>query len=78
MAKSKRIRKNKVLERGESMLDRHLIAKIRPQAKKENIVFWKDYRITVLQDRLFRVEKNAEKILTNEGKRGIILSVSRG
>ena len=43
------------------MLDRHLIAEIRPQAKKENVVFWKDYRVTVLQDRLFRVEKMRKK-----------------
>ena len=48
------------------MLDRHLIAEIRPQAKKENVVLWKDYRVTVLQDRLFRVEKNAEKIFRDK------------
>ena len=30
-----------------------------PVANKENIVFFKDYRITVLQDRLFRIEKDA-------------------
>ena len=38
------------------MLDKHLIAETRPQALRENIVFWKNYRVTVLQDRLFRLE----------------------
>lgn len=41
------------------MLDRHLIARTNPQANPINIVLWKDYRITVLQDRLFRIEKCA-------------------
>lgn len=42
------------------MLDKHLIARTSPNAKKENIIFWKDYRVTVLQDRLFRVEKSPQ------------------
>ncbi len=41
------------------MLDRHLIARTNPQANPINIVLWKDYRITVLQNRLFRIEKCA-------------------
>ena len=48
------------------MLDKHLVAKTRPQAKKENIVFWKDYRVTILQDRLFRIEKNEQKIFRDK------------
>ena len=43
------------------MLDKHLIAEIRPQAQEENIVLWKNYRVTVLQDRLFRLEYNANQ-----------------
>ncbi len=42
------------------MLDTHLIAKTRPIANGENIIFWKDYRVTVLQDRLFRLEKSPD------------------
>lgn len=41
-------------------LHKHLIAKTQPSADKENIVLWKDYRITVLQNRLFRVEKGCD------------------
>lgn len=43
------------------MLDRHLIAKTRPLAAAENVVRWKNYRVTVLQDRLFRVERSNER-----------------
>ena len=43
------------------MLKASLIAKTRPNALKENIVVWEDYRITVLSNRLFRMEKNAQK-----------------
>lgn len=40
------------------MLDQHLIASISPLADPVNIVLWKDYRVTVLRDRLFRIEKS--------------------
>ncbi|MBR6358770.1 MAG: alpha-xylosidase [Lachnospiraceae bacterium] len=40
------------------MLDGHLKAHTAPVADKENIVYFKDYRITVLSDRLFRIEKD--------------------
>lgn len=43
------------------MLDFHLIAKTSPKALQENLVYWRSYRVTVLQDRLFRLERNAEK-----------------
>ncbi len=39
------------------MLKKSLIAATNPVANDKNIVFWKDYRVTVLQDRLFRLEK---------------------
>ena len=40
------------------MLHTHLIAKTRPTANPQNILFWHDYRITVLDDRLFRIENS--------------------
>ena len=40
------------------MLYRHLIAETNSQAHNRNIVLWRDYRVTVLQDRLFRIEKS--------------------
>lgn len=39
-------------------LDNHLIVKTRPIANKANVVYFGNYRITVLSDRLFRVEKD--------------------
>lgn len=38
------------------MLQKHLIAHPHPLAVPENIVIWDTYRVTVLQDRLFRIE----------------------
>lgn len=38
------------------MLNQHLIVKTRPVAHKENIATWRNYRVTVLADRLFRLE----------------------
>ena len=43
------------------MLDSHLIAKTSPLASPENVVFWKNYRITVLGARLFRIERSENK-----------------
>ena len=42
------------------MLDKHLIAKTAPVANEENIVLFGEYRITVLYDRLFRIEKSKD------------------
>lgn len=41
-------------------LQEHLIAKTEPIANQDNIVYWHDYRITILQERLFRIEKGRE------------------
>ena len=49
-------------DNGENMLANHLIAKTRPTAIKENIIYWNDYRINVLSDRLFRLEKSDNRI----------------
>lgn len=43
------------------MPENHLICKTSPKANPKNILFWQDYRITVLSDRLFRIEKNGKK-----------------
>ena len=48
------------------MLDKHLIAKTRPIANQKNILLWKDYRVTVLGDRLFRLEKSEKHIFRDE------------
>ncbi len=40
------------------MLNKHLIVETRPLAREENIILWNDYRITLLTDRLFRIEKD--------------------
>ena len=40
------------------MLNERLIVQTAPKAHEKNIVYWMDYRVTVLADRLFRVEKN--------------------
>ncbi len=53
------------------MLDRHLIAKTRPAARRENVVLWKNYRVTVLQDRLFRIERNEEKLFRDEATQSV-------
>ena len=48
------------------MLDAHLIAKVRPLANSENVILWKNYRITVLQPALFRIEQSENKIFRDE------------
>ena len=42
------------------MLDNHLTVKTYGAADKDNIVFWHNYRVTVLDGRLFRIESNAD------------------
>lgn len=53
------------------MLDKHLIAKTRPLPAPENTVIWREYRVTVLSDRLFRVEKDADKIFCDEATEAV-------
>ena len=43
------------------MLDKHLIAKVEPLALNENTVYYQDFRVTVLTNRLFRIEQNKNK-----------------
>ena len=53
------------------MLDSHLIAKTYPVADEKNIVFFNDYRITVLADRLFRIEKDGDKLFCDKATQSI-------
>ncbi len=39
----------------------HLVAETRPKANEKNILFWRDYRVTVLGERLFRLEHSPSK-----------------
>ena len=48
------------------MLDKHLIVKTEPPANSANIIFWKDYRVTLLNERLIRLEKSKEKVFRDE------------
>lgn len=48
------------------MLDKHLVAKTSPVANEKNIVKYADYRITVLGNKLFRIEKSSAECFTNE------------
>lgn len=40
------------------MIQKHLLARTFPMANEANVLYFKDLRITVLADRLFRIEKN--------------------
>ena len=53
------------------MLDKHLIAQIRPMANPANIVFFGDFRVTVLADRLFRVERDAGHIFCDDATEAV-------
>ncbi len=47
-------------------LDPHLIAKTAPLANPNNIIHWGNFRVTVLFDRLFRVEEDASGTFCDE------------
>ncbi len=53
------------------MLDSHLIAKTRPMANPANIVLWRNMRVTVLADRLFRLEQDEERIFCDEATEAV-------
>jgi len=53
------------------MLEKHLIAKTRPVADPANVIFFGDYRVTVLADRLFRVEHDAGRIFCDEATEAV-------
>ena len=53
------------------MLDKHLVVEVRPQANEKNIVRWGNYRITILQDRLFRLERSKKQKFRDEATQSI-------
>ncbi len=53
------------------MLNKHLLVKTNPIANKQNIILWGNYRITVLQDRLFRLEYNENKKFRDEATQSV-------
>ena len=53
------------------MLDSHLIAKTRPQVRSENVVLFGDIRISVLADRLFRIEKDEKRKFCDEATEAV-------
>ncbi len=52
-------------------LNERYVAVTSPLANKGNIVLWKDYRITVLQERLFRIEKSESNRYRDEATTAI-------
>lgn len=53
------------------MLNERLIAQLAPKADEKNYVYWLDYRVTVLTDRLFRLEKNVERKFRDEATQAV-------
>ena len=52
-------------------LNERLTVKVRPRAIAENIVKWKNYRITVLGDRVFRIEKSKKGVFRDQATQSI-------
>ncbi len=48
------------------MLNKHLLVTTNPIANEKNVICWGNYRITVLQDRLFRLEYSKNKNFRDE------------
>ena len=53
------------------MLEKHLLAKTEPIAADENIVRFGNYRVSVLFDRLFRIEKNRAGEFNDEATQSV-------
>lgn len=53
------------------MLDKHLIAHTCPYANEKNVLFWGAYRITVLQDKLFRLEYSTTKKFRDDATQSV-------
>ncbi|MBQ9746323.1 MAG: alpha-xylosidase [Clostridia bacterium] len=53
------------------MLEKHLIAETRPLANPANVILFGDFRVTVLEERLFRVEKDAWRIFCDEATEAV-------
>lgn len=53
------------------MLSEKFIVKTTPQADERNFVYWQDYRVTVLGERLFRIEKSPSKEYRDEATQAV-------
>ncbi len=53
------------------MLKESLVAKTRPKARKENVVRWGKYRVSVLGDRLFRLERSERERFRDEATQSV-------
>lgn len=53
------------------MLDAHLIAKISPVVRPENVVLFGDIRVSVLADRLFRIEIDEKREFCDEATEAV-------
>lgn len=53
------------------MLSKHLIAQTSPKARPENILRWKNYRITLLTEALFRVEEDERALFCDEATQAV-------
>ena len=53
------------------MLKKSLIVETKPKANEENYVYFGNYRITVLADRLFRIEKRADRQFSDEATQAV-------
>ncbi len=53
------------------MLNSKLIVKTTPKADERNMVFWQDYRVTVLAERLFRIEKSPNLHFRDEATQAV-------
>ena len=48
------------------MLNAHLIVKTSPKADEKRVFYWKNYRVTLLADGLFRLEQSENKKFRDE------------
>ena len=53
------------------MLKEALIVQTSPKANEENIVIFENYRVTVLADRLFRIEKRVDRKFSDEATQAV-------
>lgn len=53
------------------MLNKHLIVKTQPLADPKNIVHWKKYRVSVLSDRLFRIERSENRRFRDDATQSV-------
>ncbi len=53
------------------MLNERFIVQMIPMADKKNMVYWRDYRVTVLTNRLFRMEKSPSGKFRDEATQAV-------